>query len=700
LNIKSNRYRALLLVLISFLALYFEVILIRWIPGQVQIIGYFTNLVLIASFLGLGAGCATPGRTENNELSFLLRLAVLCGLCFGIGLLGLSHMGIEWGVVFLGSRWGPVPSFVAAILIFIGVSLTFIPLGRMMGAALDPFHPLWGYSLILLGSVLGASSIALLRWFRAGPVWWFAAGLVLFIPLVKRIHGKRQKGFALAWMLASLLIIWAAAGDEIWSPYYKIKLEESYNVNIFHKKYSMPLGKAGYSLTINDNFFQFVLNLNPYYFNNLPEDQAKLREFLKNVHLLYQLPYELFSPETVLILGAGSGNDAGVAAQNRVGRIVAVEIDPVIAKMGENRHPMLPYNDPSVTIVVEDARHFLRTSPEKFNMIVFGLLDSHRLMSYVSTIRLESFVYTYEGLSEAASHLKPGGAIVLTHTSPRGSHQKARLFQTMQKVFPGRTHVLSLQYGVTSFQTADIIIAGPESITENFERIPGVSDVTEIYQSFDEVKPITDDWPFLYLNTASFWNTGYLKALLIMVLISIFIVVRVVPEVKTSVPLHFFLLGSGFLLLETKSIIDLSLLFGSTWMVNSVAIGSFLVMALLANLAVHRFGIEKTWPFYLMLFAALALNAAFPVGRLAISSVFLRVILGGGFVALPVFFSGIIFAASFKKVASPSAALGTNVMGAVVGGFGEYTSMFLGFRSLYLVAAILYVASWLCIKRR
>ena len=51
---------------------------------------------------------------------------------------------------------------------------------------------------------------------------------------------------------------------------------------------------------------------------------------------------------------------------------------------------------------------------------------------------------------------------------------------------------------------------------------------------------------------------------------------------------HFFLLGAGFMLLETKSIIQFALLWGSTWIVASLSIAAVLTMALVANFIVAR----------------------------------------------------------------------------------------------------------------
>lgn len=59
--------------------------------------------------------------------------------------------------------------------------------------------------------------------------------------------------------------------------------------------------------------------------------------------------------------------------------------------------------------------------------------------------------------------------------------------------------------------------------------------------------------------------------------------------------------------------------------------------------------------------------------------------------AIPVFFAGLLFAAEFRSVDSPAAALGANMLGAVVGGLLENVSLIVGMKALLLVAALLYL---------
>lgn len=64
------------------------------------------------------------------------------------------------------------------------------------------------------------------------------------------------------------------------------------------------------------------------------------------------------------------------------------------------------------------------------------------------------------------------------------------------------------------------------------------------------------------------------------------------------------------------------------------------------------------------------------------------------------FFAAIVFAQSFRTVTVPSAALGANVLGAVVGGLLEYLSIAVGIPGLSVIAAILYACAMLTAWRR
>jgi hypothetical protein len=65
----------------------------------------------------------------------------------------------------------------------------------------------------------------------------------------------------------------------------------------------------------------------------------------------------------------------------------------------------------------------------------------------------------------------------------------------------------------------------------------------------------------------------------------------------------------------------------------------------------------------------------------------------------PILFAGVIFAVSFDQTARPDHAFGANIAGAMLGGLAEYSSMYLGFQHLALVALALYLLSSMNLAR-
>ena len=160
-----------------------------------------------------------------------------------------------------------------------------------------------------------------------------------------------------------------------------------------------------------------------------------------------------------------------------------------------------------------------------------------------------------------------------------------------------------------------------------------------------------------------------------------------------------FFLGAGFMLVETKAVVTMALLFGSTWVVNSVVFLAVLVMILVANLWTLRFKPARLWPYYAGLFVTLALNAIVPLDFFLGMSRSIQVPGSCLLVFAPIMFAAVIFAASFKRTSEPDRAFGVNIAGALLGGLAEYSSMLLGFQYLVLVAILFYALSAVGLKR-
>jgi hypothetical protein len=215
--------------------------------------------------------------------------------------------------------------------------------------------------------------------------------------------------------------------------------------------------------------------------------------------------------------------------------------------------------------------------------------------------------------------------------------------------------------------------------------------------TFDPVPLATDDWPYLYLKDRAI-PIAYWVVLLVVVLVAWFSTRKAFPGAQ-GMNWHFFFLGGAFLLIEFKIITELALLFGSTWIVNAIAVSAVLVMVLLANWLVANLKRVNLTVLYILLFTALVVGFATPLELLLPYGTAVRTIGAGLLMGLPLFFAAAIFATSLKETKDVTLAFASNFFGSAVGGVLEYGSLMFGIGSLYVFGAVLYVASWLTRRR-
>ncbi|MBV9282531.1 MAG: hypothetical protein JOZ41_20835 [Chloroflexi bacterium] len=692
---------ALRLVLISVLSLYFELTLIRWIPTQVRLLAYFTNFVLIAALLGLGVGMLLAARRAELVTYFPAALLTLTAFVLVLErhdlVLPISSDQFMWGNISALPAIG-ILSYVILVAFFLLMVGVFVFIGQEVGRALGPFRPLAAYSLNILGSLLGVLGFALMNWLETTPAVWFTWGLVGFGCYLLAVSAGHRRlliaGLPLAAVVAVVYWDQSAGVATYWSPYYKIQVQPL----------RMSGQQVGYTIAVNKDALQFP--------HVLSGRDSQIPYIAAEEHQ-YGLPYTFIHPRRVLVLGAGTGNDVEAAIRNAPeATIDAVEIDPVIASLGRTLHPDRPYANPKVRVHVDDARSFLQQSTRKYDLIVFGKLDSHRVFSHMSSVRMDNYVYTQENLETVRRRLAPGGLVVVGFVV----HEKwiaDRIFTLLDRVFghPPLVYETNRLAFDTLFITADRplqvprgaptishaqftreVLSGDRNGTWRYTQLQGFVSPSEFSS---HATLLTDDWPYLYMQSRGI-PANYLVVLVLTVLVSVALIWWTVPRIDFGNPgnWNFLLLGAGFALQETKGITDVALLFGSTWITNIIVISAVLLVILLANLAVSRWrDVPLPWV-YVALFAALVINYFLPLRGLLEYSFWVQVLASGVRVAAPLFFSGIVFARWFERTDSPSSALGSNLMGAVVGGLAEYSSLALGLRELYLLALAFYGLSF------
>jgi hypothetical protein len=642
------------------LILFLELALIRYIAAYIHVFAFYVNFVVIATFLGMGTGMLR--RRNVGELLWIAcpALVVLTGF---VALLAISPIDVaasrlEW-LWDIGSAPGGVrhvPLTFAVVGLFALTSLLFVPLGALLGSLMSRLAPLRAYAADLFGSLLGVGAFALMSWLQTTPTVWFAIALATFVALVSRWR-------PLAYVLAASAVVavttvhWTRErNDERWSPYYRITVQPS----------DLPGAR---DLQVNGAFHQWMLD-----FGRAAESPQ-----LTDVRNAYLRPYRFVGRvDTALVLGAGTGNDVALLLQLGARHVDAVEIDPLIASIGRAEHPMHPYDDPRVHVIVTDARAFLRSPPRRYDVITFGTLDSHTLLSGLNSVRLDNYVYTLESFRAARAALKPSGSLVLYHLSGMW-FIAARLNQNLASAFGAPPRVFNeYDYFFNYTFIAGAGAAGAE---------PTASDSPLLMP----IELSTDGWPFPYLRQRRIPG-HYIAALLAVLLLGVTFVGAAAGREALRAP-HWplFFIGGGFLLLETKGITSLSLLFGSTWTVNSVVIASILTVALAATILVERNRAPSVRTSLWTLCVLLALSIVLPPASLSALAPGLRWIAAAAYVGLPVLFASIIFSRVYASSENPTSALAYNILGAVGGGVAEYASMVLGLPALNMLVAFAYL---------
>ncbi len=150
------------------------------------------------------------------------------------------------------------------------------------------------------------------------------------------------------------------------------------------------------------------------------------------------------------------------------------------------------------------------------------------------------------------------------------------------------------------------------------------------------------------------------------------------------------------MLVETKGITELALVYGSTWVVIGAVIASILILAFIVNLLVFKIGHPHSLLVYGLLFASLLAGMYLSSSSMmTLDSPWISKIVMTLLLTVPLFFSGFAFSFELPKSSSVAVALSSNLLGAMLGGLLEYNSMYFGFRALYVLAFIMYgLAFW------
>lgn len=643
------------LILSSFLMLFVELALIRWLGSNVIYLSYFSNFVLMGSFLGIGLGFL-QAKARTDWFAFTLVLLTLLVGFARIFPVTINRSGSD--LIYFGAVFGGLPIWLLLPAIFLATAMVMASIAQAVARLFGRFAPLEAYRLDILGSLAGVAAFSALAFLGTPPVVWGAivTGLcvLLYLPKVTFLHAVAGVGLVILLGQESL------TPGASWSPYYKIRL--------------FPARGGAINLTIN----------------GVPHQVIEAMAMRRKYEPIYFVPYARLHGNplrNVMVIGAGDGGDVAIALAAGAEHVDAVEIDPDIYRIGYALNPDKPYHNRRVTIHIDDGRAFLQQTKNRYDLILFALPDSLSVISGQSALRLESYLFSYEAISAARSHLTPVGAFGM-YNYYRESWLVDRYARTIEAAFGAKPCVDSVGWAGKFV----VFVVGREAGNVRCRTVwtPATSPVPE---------PATDDHPFPYLRVPSIPSL-YLGAVSLILLVSL-VLVRIAAGPLSGMRDYsdLFFMGCAFLLLETKNVVQFALLFGTTWFVNALVFFGILVAVLAAIEVARRLRIARPGWVYVALLGSLSVAWAVKPEWLLTLDFATRFTLSTALAFAPIFLANLVFAQRFRDIGSSTTAFAANLLGAMVGGVLEYSSLLLGYRNLLVVVAVLYGLSFIIGRR-
>jgi spermidine synthase len=669
------------LFLLGFATLFLELLLIRYLAGNVWNLGYFPNLVLTAVFIGMGAGFTFHQHVPARLSPILLHASVLVLLALVI-YVTWRHPGVpgfsQWQADISGEVYfTDTPSATSAQTYFpfvacmAGVILIFGLISQRTAKLFLQFRPLTAYTLDIAGSCMGIVAFMVMSWLWTPAFVWFVvfgllgaaicdAGKTCWIPLAACLTMA-----AIARWQDSIPIANTAYQGRMkvaWSPYQKVEFIEH--------------GQEGHIL-VNGISHQAMMT------------ESSIRDaFYHGIHVQRQSegrpPYK-----DVLIVGAGSGNDVAAALMNQVEHVDAVEIDPAIAQLGRQYHPCQPYDDPKVHLVIDDGRAFMTRTSRRYDLILFALTDSLVKVSSMTQLRLENYLFTKESVRRAYELLNPRGDLIFYNY-----YRQPWLVKKVQRMITEGTG-----------NEPRVVHSSQDFVV--FRVHKGTGGSPGLQRPAPETP--TDDWPFLYLRERRIpatyaWAMAAVAALIGVLML--FLQWSGPPRQELDrtrelyVKLAFVAMGIAFLLLETKGVIQFSLLFGTTWLNSSLVFLAVLAMVLAANWAATLIGhSDRLWIVYVLLLVSCLATLLYPLGNLlSLSSAALRFGIASAMTFSPIFFANLLFSMAFREQRVAEHLFGWNLLGATLGGVAEYSSMAIGYNYLSILVGVLYTITFILLR--
>jgi spermidine synthase len=187
-------------------------------------------------------------------------------------------------------------------------------------------------------------------------------------------------------------------------------------------------------------------------------------------------PYHVRDAERVLLLGAGTGNDVLQALYHNIPTIDAVELNPQVAGLITRDFADYAghiYEKPQVKVHIAEARGFVASSQQHYDVIQIALLDAFGASSAGLYALSESYLYTVEAFKDYINHLTPNGLLSITRWVKLPPRDNLKMFATalqalkQLKVAHPEKHLLLIR----SWQTATLLVKKSELTLNDINQV-------------------------------------------------------------------------------------------------------------------------------------------------------------------------------------------------------------------------------------
>jgi len=650
---------------------------------------YYGNVFFIIAIFALSCGFSTR---KLARFYYLIPLAVLLNDA-AVRWLGTYNLlqqlpgEFQWvSVANLSPKEANFDLQLAVLLLCTALVPVMVLIGAKQGAHMvSGNYQKRGYVLMAVGGILGALAFTLQNQFF--PSQWvlflvWIGGFLVILWREQQLVPDRQ-GLAVALLSAAGLLAmgWSFSSQHDWSPYQRIDAVEN------HQEDSMDLYTNGF------------------YISTVHLQDAKARHQIPS-WTLHTMPFQSVEPgDRVLVLGSGGGTaDVREAIYHGAGSVTAVEIDPKFIALGTKYDPEKSYLKPQVTTYVNDARRFLNTCQEKYDFIYMPFLDSQTNASNQSRFRLDSFLYTKEGLRLAYSKLSDRGVFFVSFATAT-PWIRQRMFHLLEEATQTEISVFDVPGFIQTYY-----VASHGRTVDDFPA-PFVDARQQFTSETKELVP-TDDWPFLYSQFAGI-PKEHLRLIytLGILMLSIFLLSRNLSPVPAAsdqpappaLGVYAFFSGAAFFFIQIRTISALTPWFGATYISQAMVVMGIILSSLGGALLAFYSRALTTGLAWALLFISVALgfyaaNLFHPLYGTLFPSVpcFLIILL------LPTFFAGYVYLQYLHGLSSQAVLQMQlwNLVGGAIGGLAEGAVIITGFRNSLWIVTTFYVLAFLAAQMR